>query len=235
MADPRLIAVAPEIWIAEGEPVPFFTIPYPTRMAIVRLASGDLWVWSPIQLHAELVEHISALGRVQHLVAPNKLHHLFLSDWAHAWPDALLYAPPGLARKRRDLRFHASLGDPPDPAWAADIEQLTFRGSFALDEVVFFHRRSRTLIVGDLIQKFEPASLAAFQRLLMRLDGMLGPDGSTPREWRLSFWNRRAARAALQKALDWDPERIVIAHGTWVRSGGRAALVRSLRWLRPDA
>ncbi len=234
MADPLLIPVAPEIWIAEGEPVPFFTIPYPTRMAIVRLASGELWVWSPIQLHAELVEHLSALGRVRHLVAPNKLHHLFLSDWARAYPDALLYAPPGLARKRRDLHFHASLGDRPEPAWAADIDQLIFHGSLVLDEVVFFHRRSRSLIVCDLIQKFEPASLGAFQRLLMRLDGMLGPDGSTPREWRLSFWNRRAARSALRKALCWNPERIVIAHGTSVRAGGREALARSMRWLRPD-
>ena len=235
MADPLLIPIAPEIWIAEGEAVLFLTIPYPTRMVLVRLASGDLWAWSPIPLHAELVEEISRLGRLHHLVAPNKLHHLFLSDWAHAWPDALLYAPPGLARKRADLRFHASLSDAPEPAWAADIDQVIFRGSFALEEVVFFHRRSRTLIVADLIQKFEPASLGAFHRTVMRLDGMLGPDGSTPREWRLSFWNRRPARAALRKALDWDPERIVIAHGSWVRSGGREALARSLRWLRPEA
>ena len=76
--------------------------------------------------------------------------------------------------------------------------------------------------------------LGAFHRLLMRLDGMLGPDGSTPREWRLSFWNRRAARSALRKALCWNPERIVIAHGTSVRAGGREALARSMRWLRPD-
>lgn len=234
MADPLLIPIAPEIWIAEGEAVPFFTIPYPTRMVLVRLANGDLWAWSPTQLHAELVEEIAALGRLHHLVAPNKLHHLFLSDWAHAWPDALLYAPPGLQRKRSDLTFHAALADVPDPAWAADIDQVIFRGSFALEEVVFFHRRSRTLIVCDLIQKLDPAGMNTVHRVVMRLNSLLGPDGSTPREWRLSFLNRRPARAALKKALDWDPERIVIAHGTSVESGGREALARSLRWLRPE-
>lgn len=65
----------------------------------------------------------------------------------------------------------------------------------------------------------------------MRWDGIVGPDGSTPREYRLSFWDRRAARAALRKALAWNPQRMIIAHGEWVRDNGRAALARSLRWI----
>jgi hypothetical protein len=68
----------------------------------------------------------------------------------------------------------------------------------------------------------------------MRLGGLVGPDGSTPRDWRLSFWNRRAARAALRKALSWNPQRLIIAHGDWVRENGRAALAHSFRWLAAD-
>jgi len=68
----------------------------------------------------------------------------------------------------------------------------------------------------------------------MRLDGLVGPDGSTPREWRLSFWNRRATRAALRKALAWNPQRLIIAHGESVRENGGAALAHSLRWLAGD-
>ena len=67
----------------------------------------------------------------------------------------------------------------------------------------------------------------------MRLDGLVGPNGSTPREWRASFWNRRAGRAALHKALEWDTERLVIAHGVWLRTNGREAMRRSLGWLKP--
>ncbi len=222
-----------DIWIAEGENVPFLGIPYPTRMTLVRLRDGGLWVHSPIRLVPELIDTVKARGPVRCVVAPNKLHHLFLSEWADAWPEATIYAPPGLRRKRGDLRLDADLGDDPPAAWAQDIDQVMFRGSFALVEVVFFHRRSRTLIVTDLIQKFDPSTLNPFHRLVMRLDGMLGPEGSTPREWRLSFWNRRQARVALHTALGWDPERIVIAHGTWVTSDGREALRRSLRWLSP--
>lgn len=224
--------IAEEIWIAEGGTVPFLGMPYSTRMTLVRLRDGALWVCSPIALDAQLDRDVAALGPVRFIVAPNKLHHLFLHDWAKRFPEARLYAAPGLARKRRDLSFHAELGDEPEPEWAGQIDQVVFR-SLALDEVVFFHRASGSLIVTDLIQKFEPDELSALQRAVMRLDGLVGPDGSTPREWRLTFWNRGAARAALQRALAWDAERIVIAHGTWVRSDGREALRRSLRWLRP--
>ena len=225
--------VGEELWIAEGEPVSFYGFPYPTRMAVVRLSNGDLWVWSPATLTESLAAELSTLGPVRHLVEPNKLHHLFLPDWVSAYPEARLYAPPGLAKKRRDISFHAELGDVPDKAWAGEIDQVVFRGSLFMEEVVFFHRRSRTALVCDLIQKFDPQTVRGFSGLLMRLDGLVGPKGSTPREWRASFWNRRIARAALRQALEWDVEALVIAHGIWVRTNGREALRRSLAWLKP--
>ncbi len=223
-----------EIWVANGASVPFFGFPYPTRMTVVRLADGNLWVCSPIALSPPLADAINALGHVRHLVSPNKIHHLFLGQWAQAWPDAKLYASPGLARRRRDLTFARELGDAPDPAWAADIDQVIFHGSFVMQEVVFFHRASRSVIVTDLVQKFDPATLHGWRGALMRLDGLVGRDGSTPRELRLSFWNRRAARAALRKALAWNLQRLIIAHGVWVRENGCAALAHSLRWLAGD-
>jgi hypothetical protein len=226
-----LTAIDRDLWIAEGPTVSFLGFPYPTRMALARLAGGDLWVWSPIAVDEELRRAVDALGRVRHVVSPNKLHHLYLSAWAAAWPHARLYASPGLAKKRVDLRFDAELGDEPDPAWASEIDQVVFRGSFAMEEVVFFHRSSRTALITDLVQKLDPVTLRGWRAWFLKLDGLVGPDGSTPREWRLSFWRRGPARSALGKALAWNPERLVIAHGTWVPENGCAVLRRSLAWL----
>jgi Domain of unknown function (DUF4336) len=228
---PLISQIERDIWIADGASVSFFGFPYPTRMTVVRLADRSLWVCSPISLSLSLAQAINTLGPVRHLVSPNKLHHLFLKEWARAWPDAKLYASPGLMRRRSDLTFASELGDEPDPAWATDIDQVIFHGSFAMEEVVFFHRASRSLIVTDLVQRFDPATLHGWRGMLMRLDGLVGPDGSTPREWRLSFWNRRAARAALRKALAWKARRMIIAHGDWVRENGSAALGHSMSWL----
>jgi hypothetical protein len=222
----------PQLFLSEGPVVRFLgAFPYPTRMGVARLRDGALWVWSPVAIDDALAHELDALGRVAHLVAPNKIHHLYLAAWVERYPDARLYAAPGLAAKRPDLSFHAELGDAPDPTWAEEIDQVVFRGSLFMDEVVFFHRPSRTALVCDLIQRFAPDSLHGWRGLLMRLDGLVGPDGSTPREWRASFWNRRPAREALGKALAWNPERLVIAHGELPEENGRDALAHGLRWL----
>jgi len=226
-----LTEVDRNIWIADGPSVPFLGVPYPTRMTLVRLGDGGLWVCSPIQLTPQLTTTVDALGPVRCLVSPNKIHHLALGDWAHAWPDAKLYASPGLANRRRDLSFHGGLDDLPNPVWADDIDQVIFHGSFIMEEVVFLHRASRTAIFTDLVQRFDPATLRTWQRLYMQLDGLVGPNGSTPREWRLSFWNRAAARRAKRTVLDWNPQRVIVAHGEWVRDHGREMLERALAWM----
>jgi hypothetical protein len=221
----------PSIYMADGPTVPFFGFPYPTRMAVVRLADDSLWVWSPVALTDQLVREIEALGPVRDIVSPNKIHHLFLPEWASRWPDARLYAPPGLVRRKPAIHFHAELLDEPDPAWAADIDQTIFRGSIVMDEVAFFHRASRTAIIGDLIQRHSEANMSGWKGALMRLDGLVGEHGSTPREWRASFVRRRAARAARAKVLGWKAERLLIAHGECARARAGEIIERALRWI----
>ena len=221
----------PSLFVADGPTVPFFGFPYPTRMAVARLSDGNAWVWSPVALTDALAGAVEAIGPVGHIVSPNKLHHLFLGAWAERWPEARLYAPPGLARKRPDLRFDAELGDAPDPAWAADIDQVIFRGSFAMEEVAFFHRASRTAIIGDLVQRHPEAEMSGWRGLLMRLDGLVGARGSTPREWRASFLRRGPARAARDQVLGWQAERLLIAHGDCAQSNATAILADALAWI----
>jgi hypothetical protein len=225
--------IADEMWIADGPTVSFYGFPYPTRMAVVRLESGNIWIWSPVGLDDQLRTEVEALGPVRHLVSPNKLHHLFLGDWTAAWPDARLYASPGLARRRPDLSFDAELNDRPEPAWKDQIDQVVVGGSVVMDEVVFFHRGSSTCLVCDLIQRHDPAAQTGWKGWLMRLDGLVGPDGSTPREWRTTFLNRRAARAAARRILSWRPERLIIAHGQWAPSDATELLRNGLGWLKP--
>ena len=129
------------------------------------------------------------------------------------------------------MHFHAELGDQADFAWAADIDQAIFRGSIAMEEVAFFHRPSRTAIFCDLVQRHDPAQMRGLKGMVMRLDGMVGEHGSTPREWRASFLRRGPARAARAKLLGWRPERLLIAHGACARHDATALLERALAWI----
>ena len=222
---------APSLYVADGSTVPFFGFPYPTRMVLAQLSDGNLWVWSPISLSPELARAVDAIGPVRHIVSPNKIHHLFLKEWAERWPSARLHAPPGLAKRRPDLHFDTSLGDQSHSAWAADIDQTIFHGSFAMKEVVFFHRPSRTAIFGDLVQRHDRAEMKGLKGMLMCLDGLVGEHGSTPREWRASFLRRGRARMARAQVLAWEPERLVIAHGACARENATEIIARALAWL----
>jgi hypothetical protein len=221
----------PSLFMSDGPTVSFYGFPYPTRMAVARLSDGSAWVWSPVALTDDIVEFMNTFESVGHIVSPNKIHHLFLAEWHERWPDALLYAPPGLAQRKPELLFDAELGGTPDPAWAPDIDQVIFRGSLAMEEVVFFHRESRTVIVCDLIQRHHEATMTGWRGMLMRVDSLVGKNGSTPREWRASFLRRGQARAAREKVLNWQPERLLIAHGECAQTGAKEIIDRALSWI----
>lgn len=221
----------PALFSAEGPTVSFFGFPYPTRMAVARLSDGSVWVWSPVALTRQLEKEVASIGPVRYIVSPNKLHHLFLHEWAERWPEARLYAPPGLARKRPGLRFYAQLEDEPCLSWAPDIDQVVFRGSIAMQEVAFFHRASRTAIICDLIQRHPAAKMSGWKGMVMRLGGLVGEDGSTPRDWRASFLRRAPARAARNKVLGWNATQLLIAHGDCVHEGAAQIIAAALSWI----
>ncbi|MCB1353271.1 MAG: hypothetical protein KDK03_11100 [Rhodobacteraceae bacterium] len=90
----QLVPFGPDIWTCEGPTVPFYAgFPYPTRMAVIRLASGGLFVWSPVALSEPLRAEVNALGPVQEVVSPNLLHHLFLGHWKAAWQGQIDQQP----------------------------------------------------------------------------------------------------------------------------------------------
>ncbi len=230
----RLRHFGDDLRVADGPVVDFYSFPYPTRMAMARLSDGGLWVWSPIHLDPQLKDEVEALGEPAHLVSPNKIHHLFVGEWKAAYPGAKLWGLPTVAR---DLEFGGDLGDLPPKEWEREIDQTVFRGSLVMDEVVFFHRASRTAVVADLLENFPLEFLRntpgwrGWRTTIARLWRITERCGMAPLELRLSFVRRRVGRKALNKMLARDPAGVVIAHGTGVTNNGREFIQRSFRWL----
>ncbi len=220
-----------EIWIADGPSVVSAGFRYPTRMALVRLEDGGPFAWSPIALSPALRDAVDALGEVHFLATPTKMHHLSLAMWRNAYPRAVLYAAPGLRERRLEIGFDEDLGDEPARGWAGQIDQVIMRGNAIAEEVVFFHRKSRTILIADLLQNFPHGWFTGLQALIARLDGMIGPTPRTPNKFRLAFRDRPAARAALQFILDWPTEKVLMAHGAPVHENGRAFIAQAFSWL----
>ena len=223
---------AQDIWIAEGPPVDFYGFKYPVRMTVIRLADEKLFVHSPIAPTPELLQQVVALGDVYYIVSPNKLHHLYLGDWGDIFPEAQVFASPGLMNKRPEISFDGELGDVPEIDWASEIDQLIFAGSRAMDEVVFFHKASKTLILADLIENFESGWFKGWQGIIARLAGIIAPKGKAPIDFRLSFLGHKAdARKSLSRIKAWQPRHIIIAHGTCFKNDAMRELNRAFKWL----
>lgn len=227
--------IGQEIWMVDGDCVSFYGFPYPTRSVIIRLKDGGLWVWSPIRLTEALKADIQELGPVEHLVSPNKIHYLFLAEWAEAFPDAKLWGPASTIAKCPYLEFEVALTDTPPSDWAEDIDQVWMQGSPVLDEIVFHHKTSATTILADLSENFSEGFLRKhwkpWARWIARRWKIVEGWGYAPLEWRLSFIYRKPARAAKARILEWPTEQVVMAHGEWQPKDGRAFLKKSLAWL----
>ncbi|MBK2106149.1 DUF4336 domain-containing protein [Francisella philomiragia] len=224
--------LAENIWVVDGGAVPFFGLPYTTRMTIIRLENNDLFIHSPIKPNNELIQEVSKLGNIKYLISPNKIHHLFLQDWIELYPNAEVYASPGLREKRKDINFTADLKDFPKAQWQNEIDQLIFKGSRVMQEVVFFHKPSKTLILTDLIENFDENYFTGFKGLIAKLSGIVAPNGKTPIDWRMSFFfGKKQARECFDRILAWQPERIIVAHGKNIETNAVDFLKKSFKWL----
>jgi len=224
----QLRQLAENLWVAE-RPQSFYGLPVGTRMTVIRLKGERLLLHSPVVLDRELRKQLDSLGRVCVVVAPNRVHHLYAGDVAQVYPGARLWVAPGLERKRPDLVFEAVLTDEAPEEWRGEVDQVFFRGRPYENEMAFFHRSTRTLILCDLAFNFGP-SAAAPTRLLMKLlrsYGRLGPSKLDP----LLIRDRRLARESLERILSWDFDRVIVAHGDVLERGGHKILREGYSWL----
>lgn len=236
MSEPKNLA--PDLWIFDQPEFSTGFAKIGTRMTAIKLAGGGLFLHSPIKLDDETRRALDTLGEVAAVVAPSRAHHLFVTDYTKAWPAAKLYGPPGLVGEiadfrarlgaRRDLKLDAVLGDEPQPEWAGEIDQHLFKGAPQLNEVVFFHRASRSAIFTDLVFNV-PANFKQ-ARIFYTVVGARGRFGPH-RLVRQTIRDHKAARESVAKVLEWDFDRVIVTHGDVLESGGKAKFAEAFAYL----
>ena len=225
--------------IQEHVPGTIWLMPYPVslggarfeaRMTIVRLGDGSLVVHSPGPLAAAVHDWMLTLGRVAVIVAPGNFHHLHVADCQCAFPDAQTWICPGVERRQRALRFDGVLGGRLPASMQTEFEQAFVCGRL-MAEVALLHRPTRTLLLVDLVERFgdDTPNVNWMWRAGMNLFGMWNRPALAP-EYRIAGWKDRAtARAALERILAWDFDRVVIAHGDLIERDAKSVLRRAWR------
>lgn len=223
----RLQPLADVVWHV-SVPHTFVGLHVGTRMTVVKLSSGGLLLHSPIPVDDALAAELAGLGEVKHIVCPNLFHHVFAAQVKARYPQALLHGPAKLAKKRKDLSFDAMLSETPHPDWGSDFELVFIEGSM-LNETVFFHCASRTLIAADLIENFHQCD-HGFTRWYLKMGGLWQKPGWHP-ILRLVYLNRRKARASITRILEWPFEKLSLAHGEVITENARNQARHGLEWL----
>lgn len=218
------------IWICDGPRVRMMTIPFTTRMTVVELERESLWVHSPIEPTPAVRAAVDTLGAVKFIVAPNRIHSVGVAAWKDLYPSAEVWVSPRFRERHPDAPVDHVIGPEAPDAWCREIEAHCFGGSSLLDEVVFYHGRSGTLIVTDLIQCHDPAGESWFWRLVKGAVGVLGPSGGTGRDLRSTFGDHAAARASAETLLRWNFDRVALSHGPCITKEARRRVEDAFGW-----
>jgi hypothetical protein len=213
-------AITDGVHLAEA-PQRFGGIEVGARMTILETDRG-LLVHSPLDVDPARVE---AMGAIAWVVAPNKLHHLYAGRWIAAGHP--VWAAPGLPEKRPDLSFEGVITGE-DPAFGPDVQAFPLACFPMANEVVFLHRPTGTLVVTDLVFHFTREAPWLTRAAMTLLGGY--PGCRTTVLEKVAF-DRPTARREVAMLLDQPWDRLIMAHGAIVDSGGKEAFRHALGWL----
>lgn len=218
----------------------------------VKLATGSLAIFSPVSLTTEVHDTVKTQGgNVQYIIAPDLEHHLNLTAWKSAFPDARIIAPEGLWEKRqknpefRDTPFEFVLKkDEPRPQISAEFDtefDIEYMHSHGNREIVLLHKPSRTLIEADLLfnlpakeqysRTAEGATANFFTRLVLPLLSVRTPSTGHRRfAWHVLANNRDEFQKSISRIIRWDFDRIIPCHGDVIETGAKAAFQNVFAW-----
>ena len=221
-----------QVWIQEY-PIHFAGCDFNARMTVIRISDTALMVHSPCEIDAATKKAILALGDVAYIVAPGTYHYFFVPSAQSAFPDAETYLCPGIVRKRPELDFDWFLADQPPEAWAGVLDQVLVRGNKLIWEVAFFHRVSKTLLLVDLIENFtdQTPDVNWVLKLWWKAVFHMWDNPKPAPEYQMGWKDKAAARKSLQKILDWDFDKIIMAHGDLIETNAKERALEA--WKKP--
>lgn len=222
----------------------------------VKLSTGSLAVFSPVSLTPEVRAKVDSLGgNVRYIAAPDLEHHLHISTWKEAFPQASILAPQGLYEKRQaSKQYHDS---PFEHVFKKNVPQSIseeFDAEFDTEyvyghgsrELVFLHRPSRTVIEADLL-----FNLPAHEQYSRAEDGnplnfwskmvlpLLSTSGSATGQRRFAWYilsakDRTAFTASMKRIGGWDFDRLIPCHGDVIETGAKGVFQNVMAWFLQD-
>jgi len=171
---------------------------------------------------------VAELGEVRYVVAPNKSHHLYFAPFLASFPTARGFIAPGLARKRQDLEKFPAI--PTEAPWREELQGFFMEGLPLLNETVWFHHDTSTLVVTDLLFCVSPKN-DWLTRTISRILGVYGTLAMS-RAMKLAVDDKIALARSVAPLLNLPVRRIVLAHDQVIEEQAAIALANAFEWLQ---
>lgn len=204
------------LW-TDSQPLVLGGLPVGRRLAVARNAHGRLVVFSPLRATAEAVAALERLGEIAAFVVPSRFHDLFYPKYFPAFPRARFLGNRGAIAEHPDWPLAEITADLPE---LAGFDSLLIAGMPRVDEQVFLHRASRTLIIADALFNV-PRPEGTLARFVSWAADIGGPPPRQSRFGRLNVRDRAAFAASVEAVAAWDFDRIVPGHGDVIERDGR--------------
>ncbi len=201
-----------------------FRIDFARNVTLLRLRDGRVVIHSSAPFTTEDIAAIRRFGKPAWLLDATLLHDTFAKEGRAAFPDLPYLAPDGFT-KASGIPTEP-LGSPPSD-WKDEIDVLKLDGN-RMNEHALFHRPSATLVVADVFFSFPSETrgwAGFFVRHIMRLPRLFGISVF----FRMTIRDRQAFKSSMQALLQWNFDRLVVAHRESLDRDAKPTVEQALR------
>ena len=125
-------------------------ISFPARSSIIVLENREAIIISPGPFDSQSISEIQKLADKFYIVAPNLFHHLHFLKAKESFKNSELYAPKSLSKKNAKYADQYHIIDELPKHVKEQVKIIPINGHKALQEWVFYHSKSQSLVLTDL-------------------------------------------------------------------------------------
>ncbi|MDH5559671.1 MAG: hypothetical protein OEY59_02300 [Deltaproteobacteria bacterium] len=215
--------ISDNIWI-----IPYQTksmgVLFKNKSTVIRI-NGELLIISPGPWDEYLKTELEKLGALRWIFAPNSFHHLHYRSWLRASPELEAWGTKALAKKRPEIKFnHIWDGEQP---FEPEVQLFGLMGIPKIDEILFYHKSSGSLIVTDLI--FNELNLTGPMNWFFYSLFGIWKRTATSRLFKMCVSDKKAFKTSLESIFDLNIEQVILNHGNTLDN--KTDLVQTLTWI----
>lgn len=200
------------------------------KSIIFKTDDGKIGIISPGRINDAMANTIATHSEVAYLIAPNCYHHIFLAAAAKRYPNAAVYVPPYLAEKVDTVPArHTVIASGESYPWSSAMSHELIAGMPKMNEFIFFHKATQTMIVTDLIFNFKSYE-NVMTRIAFRMMGAHRPV-SCCKLFSSYIKDNAAFASSIKTIAAWNYKRVIVAHGDTIEAPQTTAVNHTLQSL----